>query len=312
MLKFVTLDDIKTARNWFLCHNVVLDGRLLEPRMQLNDVMLKYIISRTNSTNMKQYIIVADKSQEDYDCEIREFIIKTLKKMIQEEIKFVNERYNYIIVEEFSSRIELLMVEAFRNMELNYIIKLITNPVILVKSIKLGILSFYFGVKMHVKYKEVNDLIYASLLMHLNLCNDTVFNDITDEHFITDYKHKIVVSSYDIIKDDGKITTNVKRIIKYANVNTQNNLGIAYHINEKGEKEEILRDVTLELIILANDILTYNFNNRAVKKLYDEQRPNSLLRPAIDNFMNDYNEKTIHNAKALITLKNFFKNIFFA
>lgn len=145
MLKFITANDIKANKNWLLCHDVYIGNKKLIKNLQINETVVRFVIGHLDSDFISTYLIISD--VEKTESEIRDFIIVTLKNFIGEEIRYINDRYYDIISEEFSSRIKLLIEKAFRELSMDYVIPLITNPIVLKKSLNLSILSFYFGEK---------------------------------------------------------------------------------------------------------------------------------------------------------------------
>ena len=145
MLKFITANDIKANKNWLLCHDVYIGDKKLIKNLQINETVVRFVTGHLDSDFISTYLIISD--VEKTESEIRDFIIVTLKNFIGEEIRYINDRYYDIISEEFSSRIKLLIEKAFRELSMDYVIPLITNPIVLKKSLNLSILSFYFGEK---------------------------------------------------------------------------------------------------------------------------------------------------------------------
>lgn len=316
MLKFITANDIKANKNWLLCHDVYIGDKKLIKNLQINETVVRFVIGHLDSDFISTYLIISD--VEKTESEIRDFIIVTLKNFIGEEIRYINDRYYDIISEEFSSRIKLLIEKAFRELSMDYVIPLITNPIVLKKSLNLSILSFYFGVKLDVKFKELDDLIYSSLLVNLNMCNGNSLkslHNIHNENFLIDYKESLIHSSYGLISEDPHITNNVKRLVKYANVSQPNSSDIYYKTNEEtGEKEGYLKDVTLEILQMSNDILTFDFNSDDIKNFYSVNKYTSVMQPAINMILSDIYKKkhTTHHIEVSLgtKIKSVLKHIF--
>lgn len=285
MLKFINLEDIKLYKNWFLCHDITINDKTFGKDMQINDVIVRYFSSNITPYNINNLIIVGNTPQEDNT--IRELINSKVKDLLKYEIKESNKRYYDIITDDFKSRIELLVLKAFNELDLKYTLNLILSPIILKKSLSLCILSFYFGIKLNVKYKELDDLIYSSLLVNLNLCRNNDFNNIKDKNFLIGYKSSLIKTSYELIKDDKHITNNVKRIVKYANIVQQNRDDLYHRTNEEGKKETLLRDVTLEILQLSNDILTYSMDDNFKRLYLTKNHYSSIITPALNIISNE-------------------------
>lgn len=313
MLKFITLDDIRTTKSWFLCQDLTIGNKTLTKDLQINDTVVRFVKEHLEEIDYSRYVIVANEPTEEKA--IINFITDIIKKFIDEEVKCINEKYYNIITLDLSDRMVIMISELFKLLDFKYQILLITNPVILKKSISLSIMSFYFGVKMDVKYKELEDLIYSSLLVNLNLCNNNSFTSIENNKFLVGYKEAIIKSSYDMIADDRKLSANVKRIVRYANITSQTTNDIYYRKTVDGKKEAVLKDITLEIIQLSNDILTYNFNSNTIKNVYEKSPSyaNPFLRPIIDGFVTDmHTRKRNHSYKSFsnifVSIMNLFRD----
>ena len=117
-------------------------------------------------------------------------------------------------------------------------------------------------------------------------------HNIHNENFLIDYKETLIHSSYGLISEDPHITNNVKRLVKYANASQPNSSDIYYKTNEEtGEKEGYLKDVTLEILQMSNDILTFDFNSDDIKNFYSVNKYTSVMQPAINMILSDIDKK---------------------
>ena len=285
MIKFCSYGEVSHCRGFVLCHNVEIgEEEILKKGEEINDD----VINMLTRINTDKILIVSSKPEISKD-DFKNFILENFEDVYYKEFDYLNKRYNNIFDENFEGmmikffKISILSIDAY------YLITLLTNPLILKKSIDLSILSFYFSMRMSLSPREIEDVFFSALLCNISLCKGINFKNIADIDFLSTFK-KSYNNSYDLIKDDKNLSNNVKRITLYFNDHMYNkNL----HTNENNE--EILRDPTLEIIQLTNDMLTYNFEEGTIS-LYSDKY--TQIKPAISDFL-----KIMKNQKHKIVLK---------
>lgn len=275
MMKFSSIADLNGCKGWILCHNIQIGEKTLLKDMQITSEMVKYVNLFKHSYD--EFVII---SSDIYtNTALKEFIKLTIKNFLDKEIAYINDRYYKIITDDYITGIHNLMDIILESFKLNYLLSLITTPVILRKSLDLSVMSFYFGFKNNVSLRELEDLIYSSMLCNLNQCNISYINDMTDEDFLIRFKKAQLETSYNIIHSDKNLTNNVKRIVKYMYMP---NSGNGLYLKEESN-QYIFQDVTLEIIQLSNDLLSYNFKDN-YSYLYNGGRY-SLVQPALSSFL---------------------------
>lgn len=290
MIKFTTYNEVSQCRGFILCHNVEFGNEeLIRKGEEIDDK----IISLLTRINTDKLLIVSNKREIKKE-EFRSFILNNLEDVYYKEFDYLNKRYKNL----FDSAFQLMMIKFFKvcisNIDVYYLISLLTNPLVLKKSIDLSILSFYFSMRMNLSPREIEDVFLSSLLCNISLCKGINFKNISDSDFLIDYK-KSYNNSYELIKDDKNLSNNVKRITLYFNDVYNKNLVFLGEDNK-----EILKDPTLEIIQLTNDILTYSFED--VTNLYSDKY--TQIKPAISDFL-----KNMKNQKHKIGLKGLGKKI---
>lgn len=269
MIKFCSYGNISACKDFILCHDIeVGSSTIVKKGAIITDSLIK-ILSNDNSDKL---LIVSD-NNEISKSDFKEFIINNFSDIYDKEFSYLNKRYNYIFDKEFQNTMIKFFKLSILSLDAGYLLTLLTNPVVLRKSIDVSILSFYFSLKMKLTPREIEDVYYSSILCNINLCRTMHFRNIENDDFLKEFKK--ANNSYEVIKDDKSLSNNVKRIILYYN----DGVNIPLYIND--ENEEVLKDPTLEILQLTNDILTYNFENSTIS-LYSKKY--TQIQPAISDF----------------------------
>lgn len=269
MIKFCSYGNISTCKDFILCHDIeVGSSTIIRKGAIINDSLIK-ILSNDNDNKL---LIVSDNNQISKE-DFKNFIIDNFSDIYEKEFTYLNKRYNYIFDKKFQETMITFFKLSILSLDASYLLTLLTNPVVLRKSIDVSILSFYFSLKMKLTPREIEDVFYSSILCNINLCRTMHFRNIENDDFLKEFKK--ANNSYEVVKDDKSLSNNVKRIILYYN----DGVNIPLYINDKNE--EVLKDPTLEILQLTNDILTYNFEDSTIS-LYSKKY--TQIQPVISDF----------------------------
>lgn len=269
MIKFCSYGNISACKDFILCHDIeVGSSAIIKKGAIITDSLIKIL---SNDNNDK--LLIVSNNNEISKSDFKEFIINNFSDIYDKEFSYLNKRYNNIFDKEFQNTMMKFFKLSILSLDAGYLLTLLTNPVVLKKSIDVSILSFYFSLKMKLTPREIEDVYYSSILCNINLCRTMHFRNIENDDFLKEFKK--ANNSYEVIKDDKSLSNNVKRIILYYN----DGVNIPLYIND--ENEEVLKDPTLEILQLTNDILTYNFENSTIS-LYSKKY--TQIQPAISDF----------------------------
>lgn len=292
IIKYTTLNDVGLYKNWVLCHEVNLDGKMLPKGSILSDNLIEYI-KENRSEFYDVFLIISNEPINDDSLKV--FIKDTIKTLLDKQIKYINDNYCNIISENYIPRIKIIILASVDRLDLNYFILLTTNPIILRKSLNLTILSFYFTIVMKLSFRELEDIIYATMLCNLNLCNNLHIELIKEDgnNFLINLKKSLINSSYEIIKSDKVLSNNTKRLIRYFNEKSNKYSDVC---KCQMNNEPIFKDVTLEIMQLSDNILSYGSIDSSFNSSYISRSDYSFVSRAIDQFIDivcNYN----HNKK---------------
>lgn len=313
MLRIIDSTKADNAYNSMLCHPLKVIGGVVLPRCTvLRDSQIELILETAKNYNSK-YIIVSDEKSLK-ESKLSTFVQENVLKCLTEEIGVVNEKYGYIIDTETDAGSGLVsfLTRTISSIQTEYLIDLLTTPLILKKSLNLAILSMYFSMQIRLSLREMEDVVLASMLSDLALCIEPSvgFNNFDEEEFLIQYKKQ--KTSYSIIENDDSLTVNTKRLVRYWKIVKEESI---YH-TEDGKL--IFKDPTMEVIQLSNELLSYDCNMGSFKNIYNTYNY-SIFQPLIvDLFKSaEINKNKLQQSKTdgwlrkiknLITGKNVYLN----
>lgn len=291
MIRFCSQEDISQYHGFVICHNIEISDTVIISRGETID---DNVIEIINTLQPNKLMVVSDKNTTKK--EVKDFIINNFNDIYLVEFDYLNKRYNYLFNKDFKET----MLEFFKisiiSIDAHYLLQLLTMPVVLRKSIDLSIMSFYFALKMKLTPREIEDVFISSILCNLSLCKTNIMSNIDDMTFLFDFK-KLSNNSYELVKEDVTLSNNVKRILRYFN---ENNYSKNIYTSED-DNREVLKDPTLEIIQLTNDLLSYNFENN---NIFIYSNKYTQIQPAIFDFF-----KNMKNMKHRIKIQKLRKKL---
>lgn len=313
MLRIIDSTKAENAYNSMLCHPLKVSGGIVLPRCTvLRDSQIELIVETAKNYNSK-YIIVSDEKSLK-ESKLSTFVQENVLKCLTEEVEVVNRKYGYIINLETDAGNGLVsfLTRTISNIHTDYLIDLLTTPLILKKSLNLAILSMYFSMQIRLSLREMEDVVVASMLSDLALCKEPSvgFNNFDEEEFLIQYKKQ--KTSYSIIENDETLTVNTKRLVRYWKIVKEESI---YH-TEDGKI--IFKDPTMEVIQLSNELLSYDCNMGSFKNIYNTYNY-SIFQPLIvdlfksaeinkNKLQQSKNNGWLRKIKNLITGKNVYLN----
>lgn len=273
MIRLVSLDKIDYCYNEMLCYPIVIDSKKTIPRCTvLNDNHINLI--KELSTIFKSKYAIVSNEKAIKESELRDFILFNANLCAKESMEEINKNYAGILNEgNVYQNIEAIIKNSFIDLNEDYVIQLITTPLIFKKSLNLAVLSLYFALKVNLSVRELYDVASACLLNDINICmNNIGLKDINKENFLMNYLNQN--SSYSLICNDEHLSTNTKRLVKYWKIkNTE-----SVYISEEGKL--IFKDPTIEVIQVSNELLQYGSDVGDLVNIYNTYNYSSL-RPIL-------------------------------
>lgn len=287
MIKFCSIREIPNYIGWYLCESLSADGNVY-PKYTKIDSKLNNIISVMDYKESIETYIVISSLPKFTEEELRDFLIHAMSKFSYKELEVLNTKYFDIFTESIGVRAVRMIENCAFDLNCRYLTSLICNPSSLRKSLDLALLSFYFALKLDLKYKEIEDIVISALLV--NLCIDTkcilsIIDIEDDKDFLQMYK-TAKEHLTKMIDEDNSIDKNVKRIV------------YVYNISNSGPDKDAVsgtlqNDIMLEILWLSNDLLTYSLgSDKDFKRIYSSDKY-PIIKPELNFFFNNFkiNEK---------------------
>jgi hypothetical protein len=189
-------------------------------------------------------------------------------------MKDINKQYGNIFDDGMIyDNIYSFIKNSLKSLDSEYLLALVTTPLILNKSLKLAILSMYFSLKIKLTLREIGDVVNACLLSDINICmNNIGLMSLADDDFFLRFKTQR--TSYNIVEEDKNLSINTKRLIKYWK--TQNTDSV--YTSDDGKI--VFRDPTMEVVQVSNELLQYDANMGHLRNVYN-QYSYSIFRPVL-------------------------------
>lgn len=286
MIKFISLKDIEHYKDWYIMHSVSLDKKKIPSHTKINKDIIRQVGIINYQESLTDMIVITDK-ENSTDKELRTFLDKFFREIITKELDVINTKYYGILDDEFNETVEIIIIDCLETLHIRYSLLLSFTPIVLKKTIDLTILSFYFGLKVDLKYSEIKDLIYSALLCNISLCVNKTLQNIDNKEEVIKELNNDKLNSFQYISSDLEINNNIKRIIK------------TYNNSTTEAKEKVLpyefKDILVEILWLSNDLLTYDFNtDKAMKSLYNNDKYSMITNEA-SSFLNTLKSKKQKN-----------------
>jgi hypothetical protein len=273
MMRLVSLDKIESCYNEMLCYDVKISSTLTIPQCTiLNEKYIGILKDFSELFNSKYVIVSSERSIKRKD--LNDFVIHNICLCLEENMKDINKQYGNIFDDGMIyDNIYSFIKNSLKSLDSEYLLALVTTPLILNKSLKLAILSMYFSLKIKLTLREIGDVVNACLLSDINICmNNIGLMSLADDDFFLRFKTQR--TSYNIVEEDKNLSINTKRLIKYWK--TQNTDSV--YTSDDGKI--VFRDPTMEVVQVSNELLQYDANMGHLRNVYN-QYSYSIFRPVL-------------------------------